>query len=147
MIFKNRIGSPELTINCYDVEIEIVWQCLKSEELFPQELWYWLSELLDSACIANTVCMLNYCFATSSVVMLARTHVQWQRKGNLVLFFISSTRMHVLNYINTSKPEFHSSFFSYCQPDLSLRKEIKANAILLCYHFYMLLMCYHFYVA
>lgn len=38
MIFKNRIGSPELTINCYDVEIEIVWQCLKSEELFPQEL-------------------------------------------------------------------------------------------------------------
>lgn len=32
-------------------------------------------------------------------------------------------------------------FFSYCQPDLSLRKEIKANATSLCYHFYMLPMC------
>jgi len=69
---------------------------------------------------------------------MASMYVQWQRKGNFFYSSITVACMHVPNYIITCVMGSPFHFFppSYFQPDLSLRKEVKANYTL-CYHLYI----------
>ena len=120
------------------MEIEIAWQCLKSKELFPQGLQYQLFEQTEGT-VGFCLCGKRRLHTELLLCHQVSRYTGWAKEepSDFILSLVSRAYI-LLMALKQVKQNPIPIFFSYCQPDLSVRKEIKANATLFV-HFYM---CY-----